>query len=215
MANEGEHKGVVESIKPFMKNNQQETASFGGRTYFKQWTKIDGVEGMSNTQKPDAPYKEGDIVTYDKKLSQSGKSHNFSNIKKFNPDGNRYQDNAGRNFSNAKSSYNDPAIVKAIAMGMCQTAAMKHFLLSTQITGEKYPEEVSHINILADIYCFWVLNGVDENAPNYRDSIARKYYAITLAVECIQFEHLNIKMKEDVIAAAEILMEPFNESEDV
>lgn len=159
-----------------------------------------GDVGDCASEKTSYPLGPGTVITYEKKEKDSRPGeYNFTKIKKAD-----IQPGNG-NGNGTKSTYNDPMVVKKIAIGMCQSAAvaMVKYLHASVSSAHQ-------INKLALYFSDWVLRGVDPTTPNYRDIISRKYYAITIAVECVPIPDMKVTTRERVIEVAEGFMEPFN-----
>ncbi len=140
----------------------------------------------------------GTEVTYEL-TKTSNESNNITKIKKVEPIGQVGVTGNG----NIKSNYNDPSVVKRIAFSMCQTISRMFFTY----TGRK-PRDLEDINGLAGIFYNWVLSGIVQDNPHFRDQVSRCYYSLQLAVECMVFTNLGIASKEQVMDAAEVFLGP-------
>ena len=164
----------------------------------------DGTTGTCGSEKTVYPLSVGTEVTYEISTNASGRN-NITKISKV-----EYNGNAKPNGNaNGKSTFNDPVTVKKIAFSMCQTIARMFFT-----NKGKSPRTLDDINGLAAIFYNWVLGNVMETDPHFRDLISRRYYALQLSVESIQFKGLGIETKEQVMEAAEVLLEPLTVFED-
>jgi hypothetical protein len=200
-------KGFIKSVVPQMIGDVHKswTNKFNGNlNYGFIITFEDGTTGSCGSEKTTYPLPVGTEVTYELATSTSGRN-NITKISKVMPNGipNPGANGNGNGNGNGKSTYNDPDTVKRIAFSMCQSIARVFF----SMTGRK-PRSLDDINGLAAIFYSWVLESTHEADPHFRDLVSRKYYALQLAAECISFPNMGIATKENLMEAADILLEP-------
>jgi len=186
---------TIKSINPkYDESGDQRTWSAQGKKFYDLVVIFaDGTSGDCSSLKPGGNYKEGDMVLYtatDNSKCTNGKKIRIE--KKVDSDG-------------GGKSYNDPLTVNKIALSICQTIAVKHYLLA-----KVNPSTKEEINTLAEWYNNWVISNISSTNPSYRDTISRRYYALQLAVECLQFPTLGIAKKDQVVEMAETFLIPIN-----
>lgn len=199
-------KGIIKSALPQMigEVHKSWTNKFNGNlNYGFIITFEDGVTGSCGSEKTTYPLPPGTEVTYELTTGTNGRN-NITKVAKVVPNGQSFP--APGSNGNGKSTYNDPDTVKRIGFSMCQTIARMFFTL----TGRN-PRTLHDINGLASIFYNWVLDGTNEGDSHFRDVVSRKYYALQLAVECISFPTLGITTKEQVLASADVLLQPVME----
>lgn len=199
--------GIIKTVIPQMIGSTHKSwiNKFNGNVnYGYNITFEDGITGICGSEKPNYPIQCGTEVTFEIAKTAGG-SNNITKVKRLefaNP-GAPYGNSAIAVNGNGKSTYNDPTTVKKIGFSMCQTISRMFF------TGVgRNPRNLEDINGLAGIFYNWTVGNTVESDPHFRDLVSRRYYALQLAVDCIPFTGLAITSKEQVMAAADVFLQP-------
>lgn len=186
----------IKAVTPIIVDGEQE--SFDGRfgTMYKfEIVFEDGTVGEINGKKEgEYTYAVGTEMEYTAKTDNRAIHETKISAKK--PKKASYESETGGTTSSG-STYNDPVVVKQMAMGMAQLAAIETFKV--------YPDKVEtndDIHELAKKYYLWIT--VKGDVVD-RDRCSRRWYSVQRAVECMKFEGLSIKSSNDVLKMAEYL----------
>jgi len=174
----------------------------GGAKLYKFIVTFPDMKGVAFAKKPSFRFAVGDKVSFEANTDEED-GYRF---KKFNiiEDSGAGQQSSGQpqseqppeqRFSKSKSTYNDPEVVKGIAM----STAISHVITSYEMLGKDDVDQEKVISVAKGFYNWIVKDGFN------RDICSRRWYAIGHAVRSAQWKSFSEKIKtnKDIIDIAE------------